>query len=315
MAFRRIEHFFSKNNGEKFMTANPQEDLMNLLIDKTISAGHILSFKEASEDPEMVKPNDYAAYFGSFDRAAQLAWNKVSPPITSSDGLTDYGRELARKLKNAPNREKIITYERKVRTSKRKAHFHERERGNQMSKNRHKDRKPKYTAEQIKEQLIEFYKKTNRLPTQDDAKACNNNLPSWGTLIKYLGPKDVWMDIVHDGAVSLSTPEGPIAEKNVVVGPVNNEYPQEAANEEIAIEQDIARQDASIDNDGTPNSTTDNGISSQNDEPSFNNDESSLQDDEPKIETTHQEQNDLVTVEMKITLPNREKPVFITLTV
>lgn len=69
--------FLNKNNGDVFSTSNPEKDLMDLLIDKTKTLGHMLTFDEASTIPDMVEPNSYAFYFGSFSNAAKLAWFKA----------------------------------------------------------------------------------------------------------------------------------------------------------------------------------------------------------------------------------------------
>ena len=70
----------SKNNGKSVWANNPEQFLMELLVEKTRQAGHIISFKEASQDPEMVEPNNYAPYFGSFSEATKIAWRKAKNP-------------------------------------------------------------------------------------------------------------------------------------------------------------------------------------------------------------------------------------------
>lgn len=69
--------FFEKNDGSNFGTNNPKKDFMNLLVEKTKAAGHMFSFDEASADPDMIKPNSYAFYYGSYTAAAEIAWSKV----------------------------------------------------------------------------------------------------------------------------------------------------------------------------------------------------------------------------------------------
>lgn len=69
--------FFSKNNGELFGVTDPKKDLLDLLVKKTMQCGHMITFDEASADPDMVKPNSYAFYFGSYSVAAEKAWKIV----------------------------------------------------------------------------------------------------------------------------------------------------------------------------------------------------------------------------------------------
>ena len=163
--------FFSKNDGNKFSTENPEKDLMDLLIEKTISAGHMLSFEEASKDPEMVQPNNYAYYFGSFGEAAKMAWRRARPPNKKSDGLTEQGRKLVETLQKT----RQITgtpYRREVSWM------------SELQKKTPRGKNARYTVEEIKEALKEFYNRNGRLPSSKDAKRYDSGLPSWPTLIK-----------------------------------------------------------------------------------------------------------------------------------
>ena len=67
----------SYNDGSVFFAENPKQDMMNKLIEKTYEARHLLTFEEASEDPQMIPPNSYAFYYGSYREAAWIAWQKA----------------------------------------------------------------------------------------------------------------------------------------------------------------------------------------------------------------------------------------------
>lgn len=52
-----------------------------------------------------------------------------------------------------------------------------------------------YGEQEIKRMLTDYYLRTGRLPTCDDAKSANG-LPSYQTLLNTLGPKSGWLDII-----------------------------------------------------------------------------------------------------------------------
>jgi len=278
--------FFSKNNGDKFKTENPEKDLMDLLVEKTISAGHMLSFQEASNDPEMVQPNNYAFYFGSFNEAARIAWLRAKPPNSNSDGLTEQGRKLAKALKET----RQVTgkpYRREV---------------NWMSEfkgSEHKGKGTRYTTEQVREKLIDFYERTGRLPKQSDIADSSNGLPSWPALVNHLGPKTGWQAIVDEQNTD-STPE---------TEDCSSEITASYAPEEDNIEETSEGCGRDTKDDKKEPPTEDMT------EPPQQGDQASTEDEDIKIYTSQQERDNVVTVDIKITLPDREKPVFITLTV
>ena len=271
MAWRLL--FFDKNNGEKFSTENPERDLMDLLIEKTKILGHMLTFTEASEDPEMVQPNNYAFYFGSFGEAAKIAWRRAKPPDSSPDGLTEYGSKVVEALRKT----RQLTgkpYRREV---------------NWMSEFKERKRRVKgvrWTMQEARDALSEFYKQFDRLPSQEDVKH-SDILPSWGVLAKYLGPKSEWQAIIDGENVATTTEaKDPL--------PVCD-----------ALSVDV--DDADIQEDETPSP----GLEA----PPNITEEPPQQDDCVEVETSQKGQGDLVTIELKITLPGREKPVLVTLTV
>lgn len=65
------------NDGSSLFSDDPKSDSMEVLIEKTLTAKHLLTFNEAMQDVEMIQPNFYAFYYGSFSEAAQIAWSKV----------------------------------------------------------------------------------------------------------------------------------------------------------------------------------------------------------------------------------------------
>lgn len=71
--------FLSKNNGRMSSCESPAAQLMDFLIEKTKVAGKVVSSKEISEDPEAFKKSHYEFYYGSFDKAARIAYDKINP--------------------------------------------------------------------------------------------------------------------------------------------------------------------------------------------------------------------------------------------
>ena len=90
-----------KNNGGIFPISSYEKteyEMMKHLVEKTKVAGHQLTFKEASVDPDMIQPNEFprCTYFHSFDEAANAAWTELHPKPTSSGlHLTKAGLKLA----------------------------------------------------------------------------------------------------------------------------------------------------------------------------------------------------------------------------
>ena len=68
-----------KTNQEKLVfSENPQVEMMDLLVEKTRALGRIVTFSDATNDPDFFKPNQYAFYYGSFEKAALEAWRRVT---------------------------------------------------------------------------------------------------------------------------------------------------------------------------------------------------------------------------------------------
>lgn len=294
---QRVPCFFTKNNGELFITENPQEDLVDLLIEKTISAGHALSFTEASEDPEMVQPNHYAAYFGSFEEAAQFIWNKVNPPVRSPDGLTSYGRRAAESLRNRPDRIKLINYE------------YRKKKGDRMKtakKMNLRGKKPLYTYEEVKQKLIDFYQAYGRIPKQTEFTD-SPYLVSYSTFAKFLGPKSGWQAII-DEAIGTSSVSAPVEDNPPEVEPPEAEPPEVEAPtvEPPAVTEELPEPEAP---------PADEALSAVEEPRAASLTPQIEIKDQSQTEVSDRTSDNLVNLELKITLPDREKPIFITLTV
>ena len=278
MAWRLL--FFDKNNGDKFSTEKPEEDLLSLLIEKTKACGHMLTFAEASADPEMVQPNSYAYYFGSFSEAAKIAWRRARTSISDLSGLTEQGVKTVEALKKI----RQITGEPYRREVNWMSEFQEKG---------HKGKGARYTIEEVKEALVSFYNRTGKLPGQNDTKKYDSGLPSWGTLTRFLGPKSGWKAIIGGADAT------PVPQENVAIA---ESIP--ATSNAIVEEENVEGVAASSPQEETATAET-------SDLPSA----VPQSDDDVKVETVQQKRDNLVTIEVKITLPDREKPVFVTLTV
>lgn len=69
----------------------------------------------------------------------------------------------------------------------------------ESKKEKQKGKGARYTVEEVKSILVDFYSRTKRLPSQKDTQEYDSGLPSWGTLIKFLGPKSGWQTIIDSG--------------------------------------------------------------------------------------------------------------------
>ena len=172
----------SKTRGGYLSLENPKKQLMKMLIDKTRDVGHLLSFREACEDPNMIDPNNYAFYFGSFREAAELAWRKVSESkldqCEAEDNLDEADDNYF--LDDIPKRSE--------------------------SGSRKKDpRNQKYTREQVKGKLIAFYRRNGRMPTKVDVES-DPDMPSWATLHKHFGYKSEWVKLIPQELRDRSSP-------------------------------------------------------------------------------------------------------------
>lgn len=160
------------NDSSYYFSEDPKKDLMDKLVTYTLKAEHQLSFDEASKIPEMYKPNYYAFYYGSFQEAARIAWKKareINVPNTTSPVLQEETFNPKATQNTEPELESSIP----------------------SPKRRKAGRKQHFTAETIIASIIEFYKANGRLPSQYDMMV-DPEMPSWPTILKYIGPKSEW---------------------------------------------------------------------------------------------------------------------------
>ena len=169
----------------------------------------------------------------------------------------------------------------------------------------------RYTTDDIKRLLVEFYDYNGRLPTVSDTADCDSKLPGWVTLKKHLGPRSGWLAIVAEEKVVTHETED-VVNTDSAVFPTDdaNLQSDESTSTEPKMSTDKVTlscnnaEEVSEDCDRAP---VDN----------INNDEEevSCRGKDVQVETLRQKQDNLVAIEMKITLPDREKPILITLTV
>ena len=241
------------NDGTYFLSDNPKDDLMNILVKKTTEAGHLLTFDEASSDLAMIQPNFYAFYYGSFSEAAQKAWKRAT-----------------------------VILSRATQLEKERIH---------MPAN--------YSFETVKEQLVSYYNEHGRLPTQSEIMS-NPDFPSWTTMIKFLGPKSGWAQLLppvaEAHAADPSSDESLIDEHRKLPLPSDEKtVPVSEDETEVPAEQEIVPVMEPVPNapDAPANFNT----------------------DDVKINTSRHQAEDAITIEAKLSLPHRDKPVLFTLTV
>ena len=276
---------FDRNNGGKYTTGHPEVDLMDLLVVKTAALGHMLTFSEAAADPDMVTPNSYAYYFGSFSEAAKQAWQKVGA-MARSGVLTENACKLINSYCNKPSEKGV----------------------NQMSeiiKSKRGGKKPQYSIAELEAKLKDFYAKNGRLPTQTDVRKYNSGLPAWGTMIKFLGPKSSWLDIV-EGKPVVTPPEVSATDPQATVSEA--QPTTETSEPKTTEEPDNFIEEPDCDDD-IINETIEAAF-----EENIANEDTS--EESPIVKSiSHTTHGDLVDIEIKITLPDREKPVLINLTI
>lgn len=173
----------SKNNGGYLYLISPGEQLMKMLVDKTRTVGHMLSFREARDDPEMADPNNYAFYFGSFNEAAQIAWKKAQKIQQKTDTS---GSSII-----IPNSHQPIS----GATSKSTGTCPAKTPKQSKTTFRSSGRPQQYSYEQLRDKIIAFYRRNGRLPTQEDVSS-DPSLPSWATLYKHLGKSSGWGQLI-----------------------------------------------------------------------------------------------------------------------
>lgn len=71
----------TKNDGSFIICEandNPKSVLMGTLMYYTDREHRLLTFEDAAKIPGMIRPNTYAYYYGSFNKAAELAWSRIT---------------------------------------------------------------------------------------------------------------------------------------------------------------------------------------------------------------------------------------------
>lgn len=301
--------FFDKNNGDKFGAERPKEDLLALLVEKTKALGRMLTFADASEDPEMVQPNNYAYYFGSFGNAAEIAWRRVRPPNSVLGGLTEQGRKLVKALK-------------RTHQAIEKPCGREVNRMAMVQEEKQKGKGARYTAEEVKIALMDFYNRTGRLPGLKDTQRYDSGLPSWGTMIKFLGPKANWRGVID----SLKTPpsDGVAASREALPVKAEPIVAEVATADPVKIAETVATPDTSANPveksprhpSVPPQDDYDNaeeiseGCGRSNEKVAY-----AQEDEDIQVETTCQKQDGFIKINTKISLPDMEKPILVTLTI
>ncbi len=210
--------FLPLNNGESFFVGEDAKTaIYDLLVEKTRELGHKMSFKEACDDPEMVYPNQYAYYFGSFGKAAEMAWREAQDGTEDNDDDDD---ECIVKISSAKLEEMKIRQEKgqkKDKPRERPPRFlswpkRRTEVGNNKASTPRKspdDLNPlrvKYGKEKAIEILSEFYQEHDRMPTVAECRLRVHGLPSDETLRQYFGTRKEWLIEVKKN-IALSSDE------------------------------------------------------------------------------------------------------------
>ena len=125
------------NNGKVVVAESIKPELMKMLQEATLKKGGELTFNEVKADLNMPDPNCYAPYFGTFQAAAKKAWSKAQR-ILATQRETETG--------------KIAGTERKEEMAKR---------GTGAKK---AGRPTKYSDDQIRAMMEEYFKSHGELP-------------------------------------------------------------------------------------------------------------------------------------------------------
>ena len=133
----------------------------------------------------------------------------------------------------------------------------------------------KFTIADIEDILVNFYNRMGKLPTVTDTLG-SDILPSWGVLNKYLGPKSDWQAII-DRRKAVDTNQGPPEETPEIIEEPDSSKAKDISNVSSEV---VTQQYGNI-----------------------------------EVKTSREEQTNTTDIEVKITLPDREKPILIHLTV
>lgn len=256
---------FRKNNGkfEDVDDENSKRGLLNYLVRKSELAGHQLSFEEAKADPEMISPNEFAFYFGSFLEAAEQAWDQVRHAMLQMEN-EQKGNDGSKLLG-----------------------------GNEYmdSKANRRGKQSRYSIAELKFKLKQYFEQNGRLPTQAEVCA-DEDLPSYATLIKHLGPRSSWDEIVRKKDSDDVPADTDISNNRLCAGCEEDE-------KSIVIDTSSIKKELSDDSDEQINTSLEQ--------------EGPSGEEDLKVETVKKENDGIIKIEMKISVPDREKPIFITL--
>lgn len=265
----------AKSKGGYIDLENPMEELMEMLVEKTLALGHMVSFREACEDPDLVDPNSYAFYYGSFSEATKIAWKKANDPRRDESN-----KELPNTVTISTPNSKKPSYN---KASYPKPHNYTNPNvykgpllGKRSEQTRGRTRK--YTYEGLKQIIVDFYKETGRLPKQSEV-ATNANLPSWATLYKILGNREEWYRIIKTELLKEGTLQA---------------YSEESIPEDdvIKIEEPPDMPEGSSDNASVLAATI-----------------------KPIINIKYNWEGDTLQVEVRVVKPGNARPVYVTLSV
>ena len=212
---------------------------------------------------------------------------------------------------------------------------------------------PRYTLEEIKKRLASYYKKYGTMPSQT-AVTYNAELPSWSTLIKFLGPRSGWEEQILPSTDKDCSPEEEPRPKEVIIpeslvseGPlaVIEELPSSSSEGVVLLEEEATQHSGSATesvSEGTepelisqPEPSNDSlpgtepkpvsqavplGEATPEPEEKSTSTEQAIvvadnKNDEVQVEATEHRNEGAITIEIKLALPGRGNPISITLTV
>ena len=340
--------WLQKNSGEKFLSGDPSKDLMDLLVEKTRAAGHMLTFKELSNDPRMFRLYFYSKYFVSFEHATALAWEKAQHSIPVEKSISK-PKSVQPVIKE--ERRNVIVNSTSINLRPQKPLSSKELKGMQ-------NRSKPYTREEIVQAMVSYYQRTGKIPTQSTANPWHN-LPSYYTIKKFLGSHEGWKEIILNeinqaSILSAKTDTDPETELNSeteleakfeMQEPVTEPSPEEkSVVQEPILESDTVVKPEIQESVSGPELVTKPEIqesvsgpelvtkpeiqetipevipedesepASEFPEPKECSEE--IQIENVKVDASCKEKDDeFVTIELKITVPGREKPIVISFTV
>lgn len=185
----------------------------------------------------------------------------------------------------------------------------------------------RYSAEQIKQILIDFHQRTGRLPKQTDVADRSNGLPSWTAMINHLGPKSGWQAIVDGkkpGCIPEAESSSSATDASLSADTTTLQESDSALMEEPAKPEVTAEPTAVITSDAATGYTPTYDDAEEMSEgcgrrsstpPAASEFVTEQSENGARVEAHSQKQDGIAKFELKVTLADREKPIFITLAV